>query len=219
MCETFHKSFCVDFEESNYNNYLSSSEMPLPSIFLMMSLCFAVVGLYWILLLAQKKRKALKIHYFTSILAFVTSISLLLHAFNFNYIEKNGQSHELWKYFYYISLLAKNQLFYVTLAIMYKKFKFVLNTFKIVIALQFLATVASIALQETEQGSPYSSKLRDFFVLADILSCVMIIISALSFGEKLTTGNGDSVYEKELKLYQRFYFVFIFYTFLTRIFV
>lgn len=45
----------VDIEENNNGNYLSAGEMPLPALYLMMSLLFFLSGLFWIFILKKSK--------------------------------------------------------------------------------------------------------------------------------------------------------------------
>lgn len=184
-----------------------------------MSFLFGFASVYWVVDLHFRKCQTSKIHYFMSVLAFTKFVSLLLHAFNYYYIGKQGETIDLWKYFFFSILLFKNQLFYLTIAVMYKKFNFIFFTFKIVLILQFMATFADILLQKLEPGNVTYSTWRDIFILSDLLSCVLILLPALSFGEKLSAENEDTVYKKKLKLLRKFYIVFICYVFLTRIIV
>lgn len=45
----------VDIVENNMGNYLSAGEMPLPSLYFMMSLLFFLSGLFWLFLLKKSK--------------------------------------------------------------------------------------------------------------------------------------------------------------------
>lgn len=54
-CEWHFKCFLlqINIEEANKSNFLSAGEMPLPSLYFMMSLIFFLSGLFWLFLLKK----------------------------------------------------------------------------------------------------------------------------------------------------------------------
>jgi Lung seven transmembrane receptor len=215
--KAYPTSFNADFEESNYQNFLSSAELRLPAIFLLLSLCFGLAGILWAQIVQKRKRNSTQAHYFMAVLIFVKAFTLFTLAFNLKYIGNHGSPYWLLENFYNALKLAKTCLFYATVLIIYKKFSFISHTFKIVLILQFLATLSEIISLRTERGSLDYSTWRDMFILTDFLSCILMLLPALSFGEKLTEENENSTFVTKLKTYRRFYIVFVCYVFSSRI--
>ena len=51
--EKLRVSFTVDIEEKNNNSYLSAGEMPLPALYLLMSVLFFLSGCFWVFILRK----------------------------------------------------------------------------------------------------------------------------------------------------------------------
>lgn len=189
--------------------------MPLPFVYFVMSVLFAISGFFFVITLQSRKIQLKKIHLLLETLVFLKSLGLLLRSSDLYFTSKYEDFSVRWEYFFYVVILIKSQLFFLTIAIIFEKFRLVVNTFLLVVPLQFVASIANIFCQELERGSAHYSTWRDIFVLADILSCVLILIPALSFGQK---SSSDLSHLEDMKDYQRFYTVFICYVVLSRIF-
>ncbi len=53
LSQKVHVSFVIDIEEKNNNSYLSAGEMPLPALYLLMSVLFFLSGCFWIFILRK----------------------------------------------------------------------------------------------------------------------------------------------------------------------
>lgn len=98
-------SFNVDLEESNFGNYLSAGEMPLPALYFIMSFLFFLSALFWVFILRRTKHPVFKIHYLMAVLVFLKALSLMFHAINFHFIQIKGEHVETWAVLYYITHL------------------------------------------------------------------------------------------------------------------
>lgn len=190
--------------------------MPLPTVYFVMSLLFSLAAVAWIKILCKNKKKITRIHDMLSALVILKAMSLLLHSFQLKTIAANGESSLLLDFFYYFVLLCKNLLFYGAIAIIFRKFELVYRAFIMILPLQFVATISGIIAQGLRDKSVDLSLWLDLFILLDIVSCILILIPLLSFGEKISDTE-DSVYKMKMKTYQMLYTTFVSYIFLSRI--
>ena len=80
-----HKSSLqVGIVEMNGENYLSAGDIPLPPLFITMSLVFFSSAVYWMVYLRKNKEDVFKIHYLMLLLIYLKALSLLFHAVSKN---------------------------------------------------------------------------------------------------------------------------------------
>ena len=77
-------SFTVDIEEKNDNSYLSAGEMPLPALYLLMSVLFFLSGCFWVFILRKNgSEQVFRIHWIMAALVYLKSLSLFFHGINY----------------------------------------------------------------------------------------------------------------------------------------
>ena len=69
----------IRIEERNLESYLSAGEMPLPTIYFVLSLLFCLLGIIWISLI-RKTEKVVRIHYLMAAFVMVKALALFFHS-------------------------------------------------------------------------------------------------------------------------------------------
>eukprot|EP00795_Rhopilema_esculentum_P010871 gene10871-19691_t len=146
--------------EHNKDTFLAAGEIPLPTIYGVISVIFFIAGCVYLSILRKLREWTFKIHYLMAVVVFLKSFSLIFHAINYYYIGKDGRRMESWAVLFYITHLLKGALMFTCIVLIGTGFFFVkqvLSTkekriFMIVIPLQILANVASIMIDSTEEG-------------------------------------------------------------------
>ncbi|XP_023295204.2 protein GPR107 [Lucilia cuprina] len=235
-CENYHGfdkevSFVVDIEENNNGNYLSAGEMPLPALYLMMSLLFFLSGLFWVFILKKSKHTVYKIHYIMAVLVFLKSLSLMFHSINYHFIETRGEHVEAWAILYYIAHLLKGAVLFITIVLIGTGWTFIKHIlsdkdkkiFMVVIPLQVLANVAEIIIEESEESDAEYRTWHNIFIFVDLLCCGAILFpivwSIRHLHEASATDGKAAINLRKLKLFRQFYIMIVCYIYFTRIIV
>uniref|UniRef100_A0A1A9X5J6 GOST seven transmembrane domain-containing protein n=1 Tax=Glossina brevipalpis TaxID=37001 RepID=A0A1A9X5J6_9MUSC len=235
-CPNYHGankqvSFAVDIEENNNGNYLSAGEMPLPALYLMMSLLFFLSGLFWVFILKKSKHTVYKIHYIMAILVFLKSLSLMFHSINYHFIEIRGEHVEAWAILYYIAHLLKGAVLFITIVLIGSGWTFIKHIlsdkdkkiFMVVIPLQVLANVAEIIIEESEESDAEFRTWHSIFIFVDMLCCGFILFpivwSIRHLHEASATDGKAAINLRKLKLFRQFYIMIVCYIYFTRIVV
>lgn len=213
------------------DNYLSAGEMPLPALFFMMALLFMLSAAFWFFLLRKSKEPVFKIHYLMGVLVVIKSLSLLLHAINYHFIQIQGTHMEAWAVMYYIMHLLKGALLFTVLALIGSGWAFIKHIlsskekkiFMIVIPLQIIANVASIIIEETDEWDPEQAVWVRLLFLLDFLCCAAILLpvvwSIRHLQEASQTDGKAAMNLSKLKLFRHFYIMVVCYIYFTRIIV
>ncbi|XP_013788341.1 protein GPR107-like isoform X1 [Limulus polyphemus] len=221
----------MTIKEENQGTYLSAGEMPLPHMYFGLSVVFFSVGCFWIYVIRKKKDEAFKIHYLMGLLVFLKSFSLLFHGINFYFIAREGFHIEAWAVLFYITHLLKGALLFITLVLIGTGWAFIKHIlsdkekkiFIIVIPLQFLANVAEIIMEESEEGEAQHTTWREVFILVDLLCCGAILFpvvwSIRHLQEASQTDGKAAMNLEKLKLFRHFYIMIVCYIYFTRIIV
>ncbi|XP_063986685.1 protein GPR107 isoform X1 [Diachasmimorpha longicaudata] len=223
--------FTMRIVAKNRRNFLSAGEMPLPSLYFMMSLLFFVSGVFWVFILKESKHPVFKIHYLMAVLVFLKSLSLLFHGINFHFIQTKGEHVAAWAILYYITHLLKGAVLFITIVLVGTGWDFIKHIladkdkkiFMIVIPLQVLANVAEIIIEESEEGDVEHKTWRDVFILVDLLCCGAILFpvawSIKHLQESANTDGKAAINLQKLKLFRHFYIMIVCYIYFTRIIV
>ncbi|KAF4532212.1 hypothetical protein B566_EDAN002275 [Ephemera danica] len=216
--------FVIEIQETNRNNYLSAGEMPLPALYLMMSILFFLSGSFWV-------HPVFKIHYLMAVLVYLKSLSLLFHSINYHFIEISGTHVAAWAVLYYVTHLLKGAVLFITIILIGTGWTFVKHIlsekdkkiFMIVIPLQVLANVAEIIIEESEEGDLEYHTWRDVFILVDLLCCGAILFpvvwSIRHLQEASHTDGKAAMNLRKLKVFRHFYIMIVCYIYFTRIIV
>ncbi|XP_035383538.1 protein GPR107 isoform X1 [Electrophorus electricus] len=173
----------ISIQEKNPASYLSAGEIPLPKLYICMSVFFFLIGTLWVHVLRTRSADVYKIHWLMAALPFTKSISLVFHAIDYYYISNQGFPIEGWAVVYYITHLLKGALLFITIALIGTGWAFVKHIlsdkdkkiFMIVIPLQVLANVAYIIIESTEEGSSEYGLWMEVLFLVDLLCCGAIL--------------------------------------------
>ncbi|XP_049645387.1 protein GPR108 [Suncus etruscus] len=219
----------VMIREKNPNGFLSASEMPLFSLYMVMAACFLAAGIFWVSVLCRNTYNVYKIHWLMAALAFTKSISLLFHSINYYFINTQGRPIEGLAVMHYITHLLKGALLFITIALIgsgWAFVKYVLSDkekkiFGIVIPLQVLANVAYIVIESREEGTSDYMLWKEILFLVDLICCGTILFPVVWSIRHLQDASGTdgkvAVNLAKLKLFRHYYIMVICYVYFTRI--
>lgn len=222
-------SINITITEKNPDSYLSAGEIPLPKLYIGMSLFFFLIGTMWVHVLRTNSADVYKIHWLMAALPFTKSLSLVFHAIDYYYISNQGSPIEVWAVVYYITHLLKGALLFITIALIGTGWAFVKHIlsdkdkkiFMIVIPLQVLANVAYIIIESTEEGSSEYGLWMEILFLVDLLCCGAILFpvvwSIRHLQEASATDGKAAINLAQLKLFRHYYVMIVCYIYFTRI--
>ncbi|KAL4609361.1 protein GPR107-like isoform X1 [Arapaima gigas] len=225
--------FSIDIyiEEKNPSSYLSAGEIPLPKLYIFMSMFFFLLGTLWVHVLRTRSADVYKIHWLMTALPFTKSLSLVFHAIDYYYISNQGFRIEGWAVVYYITHLLKGALLFITIALIGTGWAFIKHIlsdkdkkiFMIVIPLQVLANVAYIIIESTEEGTTEYGLWKEILFLVDLLCCGAILfpvvwcVSIRHLQEASATDGKAAINLAQLKLFRHYYVMIVCYIYFTRI--
>ncbi|XP_059406606.1 protein GPR107 isoform X2 [Carassius carassius] len=222
-------SIDINIEEKNPDSFLSAGEIPLPKLYICMSMFFFLIGTLWVHVLRTHSSDVYKIHWLMAALPFTKSLSLIFHSIDYYYISNQGFPFESWAVAYYITHLLKGALLFITIALIGTGWAFVKHIlsdkdkkiFMIVIPLQVLANVAYIIIESTEEGSSEYGLWREILFLVDLLCCGAILFpvvwSIRHLQEASATNGKAAINLAQLKLFRHYYVMIVCYIYFTRI--
>ncbi|XP_038826508.1 protein GPR107 isoform X1 [Salvelinus namaycush] len=229
MVNPLRFSIEISIEEKNPNSFLSAGEIPLPKLYIIMSMFFFFLGTLWLHVLRTQRADVYKIHWLMTALPFTKSLSLIFHAIDYYYISNQGFPIEGWAVVYYITHLLKGALLFITIALIGTGWAFVKHIlsdkdkkiFMIVIPLQVLANVAYIILESTEEGTTEYGLWKEVLFLVDLLCCGAILFpvvwSIRHLQEASSTDGKAAINLAQLKLFRHYYVMIVCYIYFTRI--
>ncbi|XP_061119545.1 protein GPR107 isoform X1 [Conger conger] len=219
----------INIEEKNPDSFLSAGEIPLPKLYIIMSVFFFLIGTIWVHVLRTHRADVYKIHWLMAALPFTKSLSLVFHAIDYYYISNQGFPIEGWAVVYYITHLLKGALLFITIALIGTGWAFVKHIlsdkdkkiFMIVIPLQVLANVAYIIIESTEEGTTEYGLWKEVLFLVDLLCCGAILFpvvwSIRHLQEASATDGKAAINLAQLKLFRHYYVMIVCYIYFTRI--
>ncbi|KAL5964478.1 hypothetical protein TSMEX_007788 [Taenia solium] len=217
--------------ERNGNNYLSMGEQPLTILFLVFSLIYVLLSVVWGLHLRFSKAPVFRIHHLMLAMVIVKSISLMFHAINYFVIGRHGVQEEGWAAMDYIAHLTRGFLLIVTILMIGAGWTFIKHVFTrqekqvflIVIPLQVFANIATIVINETEQGAKRFALWNEIFTVVDLLCCAGVIFPVIwsirHLRQAAQTDGKVAQNLRKLQLFRHFYILVICYIYFTRIIV
>uniref|UniRef100_A0A671R689 Protein GPR107-like n=1 Tax=Sinocyclocheilus anshuiensis TaxID=1608454 RepID=A0A671R689_9TELE len=227
-------SIDINIKEKNPDSFLSAGEIPLPKLYICMSMFFFLIGTLWIHVLRTHSSDVYKIHWLMAALPFTKSLSLIFHAIDYYYISNQGFPIEGWAVVYYITHLLKGALLFITIALIGTGWAFVKHIlsdkdkkiFMIVIPLQVLANVAYIIIESTEEGSSEYGLWMEILFLVDLLCCGAILFPVVCSSPLSLDFNRNvwllfpfvaAINLAQLKLFRHYYVMIVCYIYFTRI--
>uniref|UniRef100_A0A673KQB2 Protein GPR107-like n=1 Tax=Sinocyclocheilus rhinocerous TaxID=307959 RepID=A0A673KQB2_9TELE len=227
-------SIDINIKEKNPDSFLSAGEIPLPKLYICMSMFFFLIGTLWIHVLHTHSSDVYKIHWLMAALPFTKSLSLIFHAIDYYYISNQGFPIEGWAVVYYITHLLKGALLFITIALIGTGWAFVKHIlsdkdkkiFMIVIPLQVLANVAYIIIESTEEGSSEYGLWMEILFLVDLLCCGAILFPVVCSSPLSLDFNRNvwllfpfvaAINLAQLKLFRHYYVMIVCYIYFTRI--
>ncbi|XP_062844729.1 protein GPR107 isoform X2 [Trichomycterus rosablanca] len=222
-------SIDINVQEKNPESFLSAGEIPLPKLYISMSVFFFLIGVVWVHVLRTRRADVYKIHWLMAALPFTKCLSLIFHAIDYYYISNQGFPIEGWAVVYYITHLLKGALLFITVALIGTGWAFVKHIlsdkdkkiFMIVIPLQVLANVAYIIIESTEEGSSEYGLWMEILFLVDLLCCGAILFpvvwSIRHLQEASATDGKAAINLAQLKLFRHYYVMIVCYIYFTRI--
>ncbi|XP_022085290.1 protein GPR107-like isoform X2 [Acanthaster planci] len=231
-CNKSKLSLIISVVEMNAGgNYLSAGDIPLPTLFILVSFVYFASACYWFIYLRQHKEDVFKIHYLMFLLGVLKTLSLMFHAMDYHFISADGSPMEAFAILFYITYLIKGALLFLNIALIGSGWAFVKpilsekdkKLFIFVIPLQVFANVAYIITDTSEEGESEYATWKTVFVLVDILCCVAILYPVIwsirHLQEAATTDGKAAISLSKLKLFRHFYILVVCYIYFTRIIV
>jgi hypothetical protein len=223
-------SFTIEIEEKNYNSYLSAGEMPLPALYILMSVLFFLSGCFWVFILRKNgSQQVFRIHWIMAALVYLKSLSLCFHGVNYHKIETLGRHIESWAILYYVTHLLKGALLFFTIVLIGSGWAFIKHIlsdkekriFMIVLPLQVISNVAYIIIEESEEGEARHNWWKEIFILVDLVCCGAILFpvvwSIRHLQDSSRTDGKATISLEKLKLFRHFYIMVVCYIYFTRI--
>jgi len=219
--------------EANYDaagemHYLSSGDIALPMVYGFCAVLFFLATFIWLAVLRQKDHTVFKLHYLMLILVFFKAFSVMFHAIDFRFLDKEGKT-DTWTIIFYVVHLLKGGILIVTLTLIgsgWAFIKYVLAekerfVFLIVVPLQVFVNVAYIIFTEKDEGERDYTTWSHFMILLDLL-CYAIILWPVYWSirhlERSSQTDGKAAQNLEkLDLFRNFYVMFVLYIYFTRI--
>jgi len=205
--------------------------MPLPTLYFVLSVAYIIIAIVWNTVLCKSEDAVYKMHYLMLVVVFVKSLSCLFHAVNYHFIMKQGVHEEAWAVLYYIAYLTRGALLFVTIILIGSGWAFIKHVlsdkekklFLIFIPLQILDNIASIIVEESEEGLSQYTVWKEIFILIDLLCCGAIlfpVVWSIKHLQEASKANGKEMLSlTKLKLFRQFYIMVVCYIYFTRIIV
>nr|XP_034304213.1 protein GPR107 [Crassostrea gigas] len=221
----------IDIEERNDNNYLSAGDIPIPTLFFILSVLFFIAGVVWMVILRRVKDDVYTMHYLMFAVVMVKALSNLFNAVNMHFIAVEGMHEEAWAILYYIVYLSRGALLFVTILLIGTGWTFVKHVFSdkekklflVVIPLQILDNIAYIIIEESEEGQSEYAIWQQVFILVDLLCCGAILFPVLwsmrHLRQSTRTDGKAALSLQKLALFRHFYIMIVCYIYFTRIIV
>ncbi|VDL21312.1 unnamed protein product [Hymenolepis diminuta] len=217
--------------EKNGDNYLSLGEQPLAILFGIFSLIYVCLAIVWGFHLRFSKAPVFRMHHLMLAMVIVKSISLMFHSINYYVIGRHGVQEEGWAVMYYIAHMTRGFLLIVTILMIGAGWTFIKHVFTrqekqvfaVVIPLQVFANIATIVINETEQGATRFALWNEIFTIVDLLCCAGVlfpVIWSIRHLRQAAQSDGKVAQNlRKLRLFRHFYILVICYIYFTRIIV
>ncbi|BHF72679.1 hypothetical protein SprV_0401574800 [Sparganum proliferum] len=221
----------ITMTEQNPDSFLSVGEQPLCILYTVFSIIYFLLSIIWFIHLRLSTAPVYRIHYLMFAMIFAKASSLAFHAINFYVIGKHGVPEEGWAVMYYISHMTRGFLLFVTILMIGAGWTFIKHVFSrrekhlfaIIIPLQVLANVATIVMEESEQGASRYVTWKEIFTVVDLVCCVIIlfpVIWSIRHLQAAAQSDGKAAQNlRKLRLFRHFYIMVICYIYFTRIIV
>ena len=124
-------SFNIEIVEKNGGNYLTAFEIELPKIYVFFSAVYLLCCIAWFTILRNAEKAAVfKVHYLMLLVVGFKSLSLLVHAIDYHFINLTGHSHNTWGVLYYVTYVIRGLLLFTVLMLIGE-----LKTFRLIFSL------------------------------------------------------------------------------------
>jgi hypothetical protein len=224
-------NFTILLEERNPGSYLSIGQQPLPTLYFVFCFVYVFIGFFWLWIICSSQDGVFKIHYLMLVLMFIKATAMLFHGVNYYFISVEGHQEEAFAVLYYIMYLVKGIFMFVTIVLIGAGWTFVKHVlsdrdkkiFVVIIPLQILANVATIIIEESDEGMLYYVMLKNVFIVIDLVCCGAIlfpVIGSIHHLQQASQTDGKAAINLEkLKIFRHFYILVVCYIYLTRIIV
>lgn len=216
--------------ENSRVDYLSVGEQELPTLYLLMFLAFAIMGVVWVYLCVKERKTAHSIHHLMFVLILLRALTLFTQAGMYHYDRVSGNP-EGWNVAYYIFTFFRGIMFFTLIVLIGTGWSYLKpfigdkekKILVVVIPLQIFANIAIVILDETSPVRTNWFTWKDMFHFVDIICCCAILfpivwsIKHLREGAE-TDGKAAANLEK-LTLFRQFYIMVVVYIYFTRIIV
>ncbi|GMH39727.1 hypothetical protein BSKO_07625 [Bryopsis sp. KO-2023] len=211
-------------------DYLSVGEQELPTLYLIMFLAFAGLGVMWSYLCVKERATVHSIHHLMFVLILLRALTLFTQAGMFHYDRVSGNP-EGWNIAYYVFTFFRGIMFFTLVVLIGTGWSYLRpfigekekKILVVVIPLQVFANIAIVYLDETSPVRTTFFTWKDMFHFVDIICCCAILfpivwsIKHLREGAE-TDGKAAANIEK-LTLFRQFYIMVVVYIYFTRIIV
>ncbi|XP_020598005.1 protein GPR107-like isoform X1 [Phalaenopsis equestris] len=212
-------------------DFLSVGQAPVPSIYFLFSLVYAVFLAIWLYFsLFRNRLNVHGIHQIMAGLLLVKALNLIFAAEDQHFIRLTGTPHG-WDVLFYLFQFLKGVLLFTVIILIGTGWSFLKpflqdrekKVLMIVIPLQVVANIASVVIGETGPFIQGWITWNQAFLLIDIICCCAVIFpivwSIRSLRESSKTDGKAARNLAKLTLFRQFYIVLVGYLYFTRIVV
>ncbi|KAL3318763.1 hypothetical protein Ciccas_002572 [Cichlidogyrus casuarinus] len=231
VCSLVIPAYAIKIEmiERNVNSFLSAGDAALPIVYFIFGSFYTILSFVWITYLCISNNRVYKLHYLMFAVILAKSMSVTFQAVDYHVLGKYGFHERGWSTMFYIAHLIRGALFFTTILLIGAGWAFIKHmltkreryVFAIVVPLQVLANIATIVIEESEEGSIRYATWRQIFIFVDLLCCGAILFPVLWSIKHLQTASQidgkAAVNLQKLRLFRQFYIMVISYVYLTRI--
>jgi hypothetical protein len=216
--------------ESGINNYLSTGQSALPTIYFLLFVTHLILCGVWGRVLKRNRPTVNKLHLLMTALLVIKTLTMLWQSLEVRQMKAVGSSGG-WGVVYYIFSFLRGMMLFTVILLIGTGWAFLkpfLNdrekkVFMFVIPLQLFANIALIIVGESSPGSQEWVTWKDIFALVDLICCAAIIIPIMwSIKHLRQAAQSDGKAARSLKmlqLFRSFYLMVIAYIYFSRIIV
>eukprot|EP00029_Vermamoeba_vermiformis_P010696 TRINITY_DN568_c0_g1_i1.p1 TRINITY_DN568_c0_g1~~TRINITY_DN568_c0_g1_i1.p1 ORF type:complete len:443 (-),score=126.23 TRINITY_DN568_c0_g1_i1:79-1407(-) len=216
--------------ENGVNNYLSTGQSALPTIYFLLFATHLVLCGVWGRVIKRNWPTVNKLHLLMTALLVIKTLTMLWQSLEVRQMKVAGSSGG-WGVVYYIFSFLRGMMLFTVILLIGTGWAFLkpfLNdrekkVFMFVIPLQLFANIALIIVGESSPGSQEWVTWKDIFALVDLICCAAIIIPIMwSIKHLRQAAQSDGKAAKSLKmlqLFRSFYLMVIAYIYFSRIIV
>jgi len=179
------ETICYNVRADGTRNYLSAGEICLPVLYAVAAGLFGAAACAWIIIIVQRWRQILGLHYIMLALVLCKVMSLIAYTVHLIFVAKQGQTLNIvgWDVVYFLFSFLDGLAMFVLILLVGSGWSYIKpklnsrenNMLTIVIVLQVVANIARIFVGESSPGSLGFIRWSDILAIVDIVCCALVL--------------------------------------------